>query len=62
MTHPVFDLSNDVSLGIALRSRPTVSAPQARDLVLEGNGWCHLSGDARLGACATEGCGGQPVS
>jgi len=35
---------------------------QARDLVLEeGSPWFKLSGDARLGRCATEGCGGQPT-
>lgn len=24
--------------------------------------WFNLTGDARLGRCATEGCGGQPTS
>jgi hypothetical protein len=24
--------------------------------------WFKLNGDARLGRCATEGCGGQPTS
>jgi hypothetical protein len=24
--------------------------------------WFDLTGDARLGRCATEGCGGQPTS
>lgn len=40
---------------------PIPEAPADEAALEEGNGWFKLFGDSRLGACATDGCGGQPT-
>jgi predicted nucleic acid-binding Zn-ribbon protein len=39
----------------AALASPSIASPGREE------GWFHLQGDARLGRCATEGCGGQPT-
>jgi len=54
-----YEMADTPETVAAWNRRASTPSPVATDGL--SNNWFELSGDARFGSCATEGCGGQPI-